>query len=43
MIFKLEDDEFEGCPGITYENGREHLQQRLDSEAVYVECDPGKR
>ena len=30
------DDEFEGYTGITYENGRAHLQQRLGSEAFYA-------
>ena len=28
FLSQLEDDEFEGYPGITYENGREHLQQQ---------------
>lgn len=32
FLSQLEDDEFEGCPGITYENGREHLEYRLGSE-----------
>ena len=26
FLSQLEDDEFEGYPGITYENGREHLR-----------------
>ena len=25
FLSQLKDDEFEGYPGITYENGREHL------------------
>lgn len=29
---QLRDDEFEGYPGITYENGREQLAARLGSE-----------
>lgn len=33
---QLRDDEFEGYPGITYENGREHLKYRLDSEEFYA-------
>ena len=36
FLSQLEDDEFEGYPGITYENGRMHLQQRLGSEAFYA-------
>ncbi len=32
FLSQLEDDEFEGYPGITYENGREHLKYRLGSE-----------
>ena len=36
FLSQLKDDEFEGYPGITYENGRKHLQQRLDSEAFYA-------
>ena len=36
FLSQLEDDEFEGYPGITYENGRAHLQQRLGSEAFYA-------
>ena len=27
FLSQLEDDEFEGYPGITYENGREHLRR----------------
>lgn len=36
FLSQLEDDEFEGYPGITYENGREHLKYRLGSEEFYV-------
>ena len=32
FLSQLEDDEFEGYPGITWENGREHLKYRLGSE-----------
>ena len=32
FLAQLRDDEFEGYPGITYENGRERLRERLDSE-----------
>ena len=32
FLSQLEDDEFEGYPGITRENGREHLEYRLGSE-----------
>ena len=31
MLSQLEDDEFEGYPGVTYENGREYLAYRLGS------------
>ena len=31
FLSQLKDDEFEGCPGITYENGKEHLKHRLGS------------
>ena len=31
FLSQLEDDEFEGYPGITRENGREHLKYRLRS------------
>lgn len=30
FLSQLEDNEFEGYPGITYENGREHLAYRVD-------------
>ena len=36
FLSQLENDEFEGYPGITYENGREHLKYRLDSEEFYA-------
>ena len=36
FLSQLKDDEFEGYPGITYENGRKHLQDRLDSTAYYA-------
>lgn len=35
-LSQLEDNEFEGYPGITYENGREHLQYRVGSEEFYA-------
>ena len=31
FLFQLEDNEFESYPGITWENGREHLKYRLRS------------
>ncbi len=36
FLSQLKDDEFEGYPGITYENGREFLLQRLGSEEFYA-------
>ncbi len=36
FLSQLEDNEFEGYPGITYENGREHLSYRLGSEEFYA-------
>lgn len=36
FLSQLEDDEFEGYPGITYENGKEHLKYRLKSEEFYA-------
>ena len=36
FLSQLEDDEFEGYPGITLENGREHLKYRLGSEEFYA-------
>lgn len=35
-LSQLEDDEFEGYPGITYENGRELLKYRLNSEEFFA-------
>ncbi len=35
-LSQLKDNEFEGYPGITYENGREHLKYRLGSEEFYA-------
>ena len=35
-LYQLRDDEFEGYPGITYENGREQLERRLVSEDYYA-------
>ncbi len=32
FLFQLRDNEFEGYPGITWENGQEHLAYRLGSE-----------
>lgn len=36
FLSQLSDDEFEGYPGITYENGRNHLKYRLGSEEYYA-------
>ena len=36
FLSQLEDDEFEGYPGITWENGREYLKYRLGSEEFYA-------
>lgn len=36
FLSQLEHDEFEGYPGITYENGREHLKHRIDSDEFYA-------
>lgn len=36
FLYQLRDDEYEGYPGITYENGREHLKYRLHSEEFYA-------
>lgn len=36
FLAQLEKDEFEGYPGITYENGREHLLYRIESDAFYA-------
>lgn len=32
FLSQLREDEFEGYPGITYENGREHLNYRVGSD-----------
>lgn len=36
FLYQLRDDEYEGYPGITYENGREHLAYRIGSEDFYA-------
>lgn len=36
FLSQLENDEFEGYPGITYDNGKEHLRYRLGSEEFYA-------
>ncbi|MDI9499172.1 MAG: GNAT family N-acetyltransferase [Bacillota bacterium] len=36
FLAQLEDDEFEGYPGISYENGREHLKYRVGSEEFFA-------
>lgn len=36
FLSQLENDEFEGYPGITYENGRQHLNYRLGSAEFYA-------
>ena len=36
FLSQLKDDEFEGYPGITYENGREHLKYRVGSDEFYA-------
>ncbi len=36
FLSQLRDDEFEGYPGITRENGRDHLKYRLGSEEFYA-------
>ena len=35
-LSQLENDEFEGYPGITYKNGREHLKYRVESNEFYA-------
>lgn len=35
-LYQLKDDEFEGYPGITFENGREHLNARMASDEFYA-------
>ncbi len=44
FLSQLRDDPFEAYPGITYENGRKHLQERLDSDEFYAmeQKDSGK-
>lgn len=36
FLSQLENDEFEGYPGITRENGREHLEYRMASDEFYA-------
>ena len=36
FLSQLAEDEFEGYPGITYENGREQLAARVGSEEYYA-------
>ena len=36
FLSQLADDEFEGYPGIIYENGQEHLKYRLGSGEFYA-------
>ena len=36
FLSQLESDEFEGYPGITYEDGREHLMYRIGSEEFFA-------
>ena len=36
LLSQRREDFFEGYPGITYENGREHLAYRLGSEEFYA-------
>lgn len=36
FLSQLRDDEFEGYPDITYENGRKQLKARLGSEAFFA-------
>lgn len=36
FLSQLADDAFEGYPGITYENGREHLKYRLGSAEFFA-------
>ncbi len=35
-LSQLRDDAFEGYPGITYDNGRQHLAERLGSEEYWA-------
>lgn len=36
FLYQLRDNEYEGYPGITYENGWEHFKYRLHSEEFYA-------
>ena len=36
FLSQLRDDEFEGCPGNTCENGRDQLRLRVGSEEFYA-------
>lgn len=36
FLYQLRDDEFEGYPDITWENGREHVKYRMGSEGFYA-------
>ena len=36
FLSQLKDDEFEGCPGITYENGKKHLNERVGSDNFFA-------
>ena len=36
FLSQLRDNEFEGYPGITYENGTEHLKSRMESDEFYA-------
>ena len=36
FLSQLENDEFEGYPGINYENGRKYLTERLGSTEYYA-------
>lgn len=36
FLSQLKDDEFEGYPGIDYENGRGHLKYRLNSQEFFA-------
>lgn len=36
FLSQRKDDDFEAYPGITYENGREHLKYRVGSDEFYA-------
>ena len=36
FLSQLEHDQFEGYPGITYENGKEHLKYRVGSDEFFA-------